>query len=147
MLDTIGDRLRGEGDGGRGQSEVIGVILLVAIAIVLAAVIGEIVFGLDIVQSGEQNVGPQISFSTETDGGELIIQHESGDKVETGELTVIGSQSGDFNVDWGDQDVNDEWTSGESITIPPNSGETVRIIWESSTSDESTVVFETEFSG
>jgi flagellin-like protein len=38
-----------DGDTGRGQSETIGVILFVAIVLVLAALVGQFVFGLTIV--------------------------------------------------------------------------------------------------
>ncbi|WP_276259162.1 type IV pilin [Haloglomus litoreum] len=139
---------------GRGQSEVIGVILTVAIVVVLAAVVGQYVFGLDIIQAGEQNVGPQISFDTtvESGSGDLIIEHQSGNSAETSELSIIGSDGtivskGDSSF-WTNENVGEEWTASESITIPSSElvpGETIRIIWESSTTGDSTVVMKYEY--
>ncbi len=137
--------------GSRGQSEVIGAILTVAIVVILGALVGQYVFGLDIIQAGEQNVGPQISFDTTVEGPDaLVIEHTSGNSAEVSELSVVGSKSNDFKVDWGTQGVtggdDDEWTASESITIDPDdSGETIRIIWESSTTGDSTVVLKYEY--
>jgi len=148
--------------GGRGQSEVIGAILTVAIVVILGALVGQYVFGLDIIQAGEQNVGPQISFDTtvESGSGDLIIEHQSGSSAETSELSITGSDGPDFvqkgNDDfWSDQGIGDEWTASESITLgldsgngatrDPKPGETIRIVWESSTTGDSTVVLKYEY--
>jgi flagellin-like protein len=139
--------------GGRGQSEVIGTILAVAIVVILGALVGQYVFGLDIIQAGEQNVGPQISFDTTIESnGDLVIRHESGNSAETSELTIIGSDGsivskGDSTF-WTNENVGEEWTASESITIPSSEltdGETIRIIWESSTTGDSTVVLKYEY--
>lgn len=138
-------RPNGWGSGERAQSEVTSVILMVAIAVVLAGAIGHMVFGLDIVQSGEQNVGPQIAFETTiNDAGDLVIEHQSGDNADTDELTVTRSEQFDPTIDWDGEGVEGEWEAGESIEIPVNDGETVRIIWQSSTSDETAVIFNHE---
>lgn len=143
---TGGSRRSVDGrDGDRGQSETIGVILLVAVVVVLAAGIGQFVFGLNIVQGGEQDIGPRISFETTVEDGDLVIRHSSGETTETDRLTVIGSETGTFDIDWADQDIGEEWTSGEALTITPQDGETVRIVWESSTTDDSTVILTYEF--
>jgi flagellin-like protein len=137
---------RDRGGNERAQSEVIGVILMTAIAVVLAAVIGQYVFGLDIIQGQEQAVGPQVSFDTTVEtNGDLTIEHVSGDSMDSDELTVVGSESGEIT---GVLNVGDEWTAGESITIPESDmtdPETIRIVWESSTTDDSTVVFKYEY--
>lgn len=137
----------GNRSGDRGQSEVIGVILLVAIVIVIAGAVAQFVFGIDIIQGKEQAVGPQISFKTTEMDGNLTIEHQSGNTVETAELTVVGTETGGFDVDWGGQDVGPEWTSGETIEIDPAPGETVRIVWESPTTGDSSVLLRYQVSG
>jgi flagellin-like protein len=141
------------GNENRSQSEVIGAILMTAIAVVLAAVISQYVFGINIIQSPEQSVGPQISFDTTVESdGNLTIRHQSGDRVDTTELNVTGSETGDFGVEWGNT-VRDEWTASESITLgadedsdeSPTDSETIRIIWESSTTDDSAVLLKYEY--
>jgi flagellin-like protein len=74
-------------------SPVIGVILMVAITVILAAVIGTFVLGL-----GDQvsNTSPTASFtfdfedSTPSDGNPdvLSITHDGGDKIDASQLTV-----------------------------------------------------------
>jgi flagellin-like protein len=137
--------------GGRGQSEVIGTILAVAVVVVLAAVIGQFVFGLDIIQNREQAVGPQVSFDTTVqDNGDLVIEHQSGNAVETDTLRVVGSESptpfSDSSGFW--DGVEPEWTASESITIPDSDlspGETVRIVWEAPQNDDSAVILRHEY--
>lgn len=69
----------------RGVSPVIGVILMVAITVILAAVIGAFVLGLgdDLGSSS----GPQAQLSFDGDADELTISHNGGDALEDAELT------------------------------------------------------------
>lgn len=130
----------------RGQSEVIGAVLLVALAIVVAAAASEFVFGLGIVTGGEQAVGPQVVFGTEVDDdGDLTIEHLGGDAVDNSTITILGSESGPIEYD-----VGDEWTSGETVTLDSDGldeGETIRIVWESPETDDSTVLLEYDYEG
>ena len=135
---------------GRGQSEVIGVILATSIAVVLATVIGQYVFGIDIVQSPEQSVGPQASFDTTVENDDdLTVRHMSGDRVDLNEVAVRGSDHGEFDGSVFDPVGGDgEWTASESITLDSGRltpGETIRITWKSSTTDDSTVLLRYEY--
>jgi archaeal flagellin N-terminal-like domain len=134
----------------RGQSEVIGVILATSITVVLAAVIGQYVFGIDIIQSPEQSVGPQASFDTTVESdGDLRVRHMSGDRIDLDKVTVTGSEHGDFDDSVLDPvDDDGEWTASEPITLDSGNlttGETVRITWQSSSTDDSTVLLEYEY--
>ncbi|WP_411967036.1 type IV pilin [Haloferax sp. YSSS75] len=112
-------------------SPVIGVILMVAITVILAAVIGTFVLGL-----GDQvgNTAPQASFafdytnnSTHTDtnsleGDQLVITHESGDQIEGARLSVAisGASTGaDGSVTQASDkpDIPDPISAGKSITV------------------------------
>jgi flagellin-like protein len=120
-------------------SPVIGVILMVAITVILAAVIGTFVLGLgDQVQS----TTPQTQFTFDEASGsnpDLTITHDGGDKVgaENMNLSITGgSIGGDVCQDAGGTDSwpNSEISAGDSCTVGNSelsSGETVRVTWES----------------
>ena len=134
-------------------SPVIGVILMVAITVILAAVIGTFVLGL-----GEQvqSTSPQASFSFDfnaeasdssivddstsdaqlandddnTNDGTLDITHDGGDSVEDTQLSITdGSTTID---DSGFSSWSDNVGAGSTESITVDDGDTVRIIWESS---------------
>lgn len=112
----------------RGQSEVTGTILLVAIAIVLGAVVGGYVFN---VTQNESTVTPQASFTYDYDESaeELTITHDSGDKFESANVKFVKKEgSGSINE-------LDSWptevTSGDSTklgNIKP--GDVILVVWE-----------------
>jgi flagellin-like protein len=84
-------------------SPVIGVILMVAITVILAAVIGTFVLGLgDQVQS----TSPQASFQFDynnvsaTPGDTLVVTHDGGDSIPAGQLnaSVSGAHANDASA-------------------------------------------------
>ncbi|WP_148413204.1 type IV pilin [Haloferax sp. KTX1] len=126
-------------------SPVIGVILMVAITVILAAVIGTFVLGL-----GEQTAtAPQASFSfdyNQSSADYLNITHESGGAIDSDQLNIttgVGIYAPDEAT--GDAAESRTWTAlngdtqtdvtaGTSVTIIPEDGEslsdqTVRIVW------------------
>ncbi|ELZ53842.1 hypothetical protein C465_00534 [Halorubrum distributum JCM 9100] len=111
------------------MSPVIGVILMVAITVILAAVIGTFVLGL-----GDQlgDTAPQASFTIESNSTDNItVTKTGGQAIEGSDLVVsVDGQRGD-NFGSGD------WQSGErrnaSISsISPSGDATVRIIHDPS---------------
>lgn len=132
----------------RGQSEVIGTILMVSIALIVAAGAAQFVFGIDIVRLGPPEAGPQVSFGTDEVGDDLVVEHQSGDalEMETLTFTVDGEDaSGDVEADIG---ADDTWTSGEEVTVEDvEPGQTVRIVWNAPDSDESTYLLVHEYDG
>ncbi|POG56004.1 type IV pilin [Haloferax marisrubri] len=122
-------------------SPVIGVILMVAITVILAAVIGTFVLGL-----GDQvgDTAPQASFSFDYDDTtpQLVITHESGEAIDPARLTIIGGglddvwpdadTGSDDNVDAGDSTT---FGSGDSLSV--SSGDTIRIVWTSESGSNS----------
>ncbi|WP_226012807.1 type IV pilin [Halomicrobium salinisoli] len=130
-------------------SPVIGVILMVAITVILAAVIATFVLGL-----GDQvsNTSPQTSFSfdyaegdcrtddcsgdSERDGG-LDIIHDGGENIEAGELYVRGATDSAENGDWttagaGNYGEGSVISAGSGITVDVANGDTIRVVWEPS---------------
>jgi flagellin-like protein len=130
-------------------SPVIGVILMVAITVILAAVIATFVLGL-----GDQvsNTAPQASFSFDWDGqsggggAELTIQHSGGDTIQANRLYVRGDKG-----TGGGESTGDTWDSyssgmnsgtsqvsaGKRATINVGHDAEIDIVWESTSGQDS----------
>lgn len=148
----------------RGVSPVIGVILMVAITVILAAVIGTFVLGLgDSIESS-----PQASWNIESvnlndgDGTNdgVKITHQGGATIDQSDLKVsIGgsdaydSDNGGTQADWNapTNDWGTDTSAGDVLELNENenaivSGDTtVRIIWESPNSDETQILRQASF--
>ncbi|ELZ59567.1 MULTISPECIES: type IV pilin [unclassified Haloferax] len=128
----------------RAVSPVIGVILMVAITVILAAVIGTFVLGL-----GDQvgDTAPQASFTFDYDGQtELTITHESGAQIDGDLVTIAGNvnvtDAGDANK-WSSLG-SDTISAGESVVVQDDTasdgfenGDTVRVVWTSQSGSNS----------
>ncbi|WP_332898600.1 type IV pilin N-terminal domain-containing protein [Haladaptatus sp. CMSO5] len=131
-------------------SPVIGVILMVAITVILAAVIGTFVLNL-----GDQvgDSAPQAKFSFDYDGsstatddygistgdGLLSITHESGDKITASDLRIVGSTPADDQV-WSDATGASTFvTAGKSIDIRVNNDDSLRLIFDDGSGDTATI--------
>ncbi|KYH27934.1 hypothetical protein HAPAU_06090 [Halalkalicoccus paucihalophilus] len=82
------------GEADRGVSPVIGAILMVAITVILAAVIGAFVLGLG--NGLGEGSGPQAQLSISGDADNVTISHNGGDTIENAELK--GSAIGEGTV-------------------------------------------------
>ncbi|RDZ54925.1 type IV pilin [Haloferax sp. Atlit-6N] len=111
-------------------SPVIGVILMVAITVILAAVIGTFVLGL----GGQTATAPQASFSFDynnnsanvggndgVNGDVLKITHESGSQIASARLSVAISGAVDG------AGTSKSFTTGPDIPDPMNAGKTIEI--------------------
>ena len=82
----------------RGVSPVIGVILMVAITVILAAVIGTFVLGLGD-SLGDSQPTAQLSVDITPDdtgdGAVIEIEHGGGDTIDTGALRVVVTSGSD----------------------------------------------------
>lgn len=143
-------------------SPVIGVILMVAITVILAAVIATFVLGL-----GEQvqDVAPSTSFSAELDtnadeyddwnvnasgtgDGILEIRHSGGPTIDAGTLSVIGSSASEGSNTTGGPLVDGKWnasdtlSAGDTISLWVEDGDRIEIIWESNGDSARLATFE-----
>lgn len=92
-LKTLKQKISGLHSGeDRGVSPVIGVILMVAITVILAAVIGAFVLGLG---DGLGDTGPQASLSFSEEDGTVTVTHQGGDSL-GGDAEVVGGNGGDL---------------------------------------------------
>jgi len=116
-------------DDNRAVSPVIGVILMVAITVILAAVIGGFVLGLgDSLQSA-----PQAQLDAGAAGNsDLEISHNGGDAIVAGDLTITvngGSSTTLDNANAG-YGTEDEFAVGETAQtdIGVSDGDRIRVI-------------------
>jgi len=115
----------------RAVSPVVGVALLIAITVILAAVIGGVVLGLG-TSSAE---APQASLQFEYDDGEndLTIHHQGGDKLNADHIEV---RSGANTAD-----LNDDLSAGGSDTVDiAIDGERINVVWMDPNSNDETVL-------
>jgi len=124
-------------------SPVIGVILMVAITVILAAVIATFVLGL-----GDQvsNTAPQASFSFDYDstGPSLDITHDGGDTIQGNELYVRG---GGNDLEWqSGLGGSTEVRAGNSVTLGSggsgsvSASDTIRVVYEAEEGDNSATI-------
>ncbi|NHN40107.1 type IV pilin [Halorubellus sp. JP-L1] len=123
-------------------SPVIGVILMVAITVILAAVIGAFVLGI----GGSQEQVPQASWEWTNDtadgtncgsasGGAssvpVSVAHTGGDSVNDDDLAIGGQ----------DCDNDDAITAGDSLHVTDvDPGTTVNLVWKSPSSDDTSII-------
>jgi flagellin-like protein len=135
----------------RAVSPVIGVILMVAITVILAAVIGTFVLGLG------QNVQstPQASFNFDfgdngTDSTIVNVTHNGGDALQLGDNTntvrIVSTNSSASDYKWLGSDTSyDLNSSGATISAGTTAsdydygsgGETVRVVWTGTNNESS----------
>jgi flagellin-like protein len=126
-------------------SPVIGVILMVAITVILAAVIATFVLGL-----GEQvsDMAPQASFSFDTQNNtdniddfdspnadkNVTVTHAGGATLNADQVAISGSSVYDSKQYFGQSSgtpfgENSEISSGDSATIGANNSDSISIVW------------------
>jgi flagellin-like protein len=115
-------------------SPVIGVILMVAITVILAAVIATFVLGL-----GDQvsETAPQASFGFDydSDNSEVIITHSGGATLDPARVNVVANDNSDTSNPWAGVS---EISAGDSYTVTGVSDTTeLSVTWQSSTGEQS----------
>ncbi|WP_254274322.1 type IV pilin [Haloarcula marina] len=138
-------------------SPVIGVILMVAITVILAAVIASFVLGLG---DQAQQTTPQASFAFDYDGdatgysasnGVLSVTHDGGDTIQGNSLYIRGDgwvsaqasgprvylADGNETQTWNDAEGTTDVSAGSSITASLSNDYEVRIIYEPPEGDNS----------
>ncbi|MFQ3319124.1 MAG: flagellin-like protein [Natronomonas sp.] len=119
-------------DDERAVSPVIGVILMVAITVILAAVIGTFVLGLG---DQVQETSPNAQWDWDGDAAsDVEVTHESGDTVAPARLEVSGTGTTECSGagPWNGLNSESKITAGASCTITSaTSGDTLRLVWTS----------------
>ena len=132
----------------RGVSPVIGVILMVAITVILAAVIGAFVLELGSSVATEQ---PQASFDFEVDGSNATVTHQGGSEIDNSSISVVLNKS---YYNWSDADgiitagesMDSSNMSMDSSNTSTYSGgaDTVQVVWNGE-NGQSAVLAERDF--
>ena len=133
-------------------SPVIGVILMVAITVILAAVIASFVLNL----GGNTSAAPTVSFDFEysedstldasdnddfmntSTGGNLDITHNSGDSIRASRITILDEE--DASKSGGDLFSDTQISSGNSAEIEVDSDDTIRIVYTDDSGEDSTTL-------
>lgn len=130
-------------------SPVIGVILMVAITVILAAVIGTFVLGLG---DQLQQTSPQASFGFSYSDETLTVTHNGGDGIDGNQLYLRGDIEGDESWFTASNDQLDRVTAGDSVTVgdnganyeweesAPDDGASIRVVWLSPDGDRSSTL-------
>jgi flagellin-like protein len=120
-------------------SPVIGVILMVAITVILAAVIAAFVLGL----GDTNNPTPNVSFDYDYNesGNNLSVTVTSGDEFDSSRVSFAGD-SDEAGQNWSATDIDigttivTDVTAGDDVTLTGvEADETVRIVFESEGGD------------
>jgi len=121
-------------------SPVIGVILMVAITVILAAVIGAFVLGI----GSNQEAAPQASIAFAYDqpvADNFTVTHDGGESVELDKLSISGAVN-ESNCGMG----SDTAYAGDNMLKSPSckytSGQTITITWTASSGDSSQILKE-----
>jgi len=140
----------------RAVSPVIGVILMVSITVILAAVIGTFVLGLGTqVQQSAPTANFEFSYTpgsdgtftdsdaTGTDGDQFTVEHTSGQSMDRSRVVVQveGTEVGESS-DWSDTtiSVGSSFSYTEDGTAALEAGDTIRIVWNSPNGETSNTV-------
>jgi len=120
----------------RAVSPVVGVALLIAITVILAAVIGGVVLGL----GSSSAEAPQASLQFEYNSGDLTISHEGGDELKQKNVILRGNTTANFNQDL---------AAGESMTKSTtlSAGDEVSVVWQDPNSNDEAVIGTFEYNG
>ena len=139
------------------MSPVIGVILMVAITVILAAVIGTFVLGLgDQVQTTAPSASFNFDYTDHSGNDLLVISHNGGDTIAPGKLSVKSDIDFDYNKTGGwdgstyasrtfsQMGYSNDVQAGTSVTVGNVDLETatVRVIWSAESGDSSAVLGE-----
>ncbi|WP_430503972.1 type IV pilin [Haloparvum sp. PAK95] len=134
----------------RAVSPVIGVILMVAITVILAAVIGTFVLGLG---DSLSETSPQATYDWSQSGDgpiELTLEHTGGDSIDGERVSLAGAGSNStLGTVW---QSGDAISAGDSVVInndsfsgtPVSTGAEFRVVWSSAEGGSSSVLTEYE---
>jgi flagellin-like protein len=110
--------------GTRAVSPVIGVILMVAITVILAAVIATFVLGI----GDSTEATPTAQFGFDYDGSTVTVTHEGGDTIDSARLSITGPGTA--------TQFSGDVTAGSTGSMSGVSqGNTIRVVWESEGGD------------
>lgn len=150
------NQLLAGGDDERAATPVVGIVLMVAVAVILAGLIAPELLNLTR-QSGEAGPTAVIQFdydssvdpsTTDSWGntkqaghtGLLTFSHESGEPIPAGRLTLVGVTDLPNNAFTASDLGTSDFDKGDTLTVWVNEGDTVRVVWDSREGTKTTAV-------
>ena len=130
----VGNRLAGDETG---VSPVVGVILMVAITVILAAAAGSFVLGLG---DATGAAPPQVSIECNLDDD--VITHQGGDDLEGDRLDVLNAGSGSESIDSGTYTAGDELVNDATVSPDPTIDGDEQIRWNNPDGSDSQIIAE-----
>jgi flagellin-like protein len=128
-----GSKLIGE----RGVSPVVATVVVVAVVVILASVIG--VYTSDIVEKATQEPAPQASFSFLQNGNAVTVTHDAGDSIPADEVVV---SAGGTEQKWSAVSSGSTISAGRTAQLTVSGKTDVQVIWRPDSSDRSAVLAE-----
>ena len=121
----------------RAVSPVIGVILMVAITVILAAVVGSFVLGL----AGDvSEAAPTAQIDFEYNDPNVVLTHEGGSSFSVDRVRLVGPETDDdlSGSNW-DGTVSAGDSTGNINIEDESEGNTLRLVWQGSGGSSSTI--------
>ena len=124
----------------RAVSPVVGVALLIAIAVILAAVIGAVVLGLG--TGGVETPQAQLQGDYDEDAGTLNVTHNGGEPISADHVVFVDEQGNEAEL-------SDDLTAGTTADLedddfdghnPLENEETITLLWQDPNSNSETVL-------
>jgi flagellin-like protein len=127
-LDRLTENTRVRGTD-RAVSPVVGVALLIAITVILAAVIGFVV--LDTTVSTTDAPTARLTFEN-LENGKATVTHEGGDELDPTNVYVrVDRASGsDSEKELANKDVGETFNTGDTFFIAADPGDTIIVYWD-----------------
>jgi len=126
-----------------GAVVVVGLIGLLVVTVIGAAVVGSFVLGVGS-SGGAEAAVPQAEFAVEETADGVRIVHEGGDSIDTARLAVVvdgsATQATGYDGTGGDGTFDPE----ESLAVTADSGSTVQLVWTPPDSDDGDVLLSYE---
>ena len=124
--------------GDRAVSPVVGVALLIAITVILAAVLGGVVLGMGIGPAD----APQATLSFQVQDGDILVIHEGGDRLAADEIVIRDASGSEYSLAGGDlvSGERDAIEDADGNTVGPDDVDRISVVWQDPASDSESVM-------
>jgi len=114
------------GSDDRAVSPVIGVILMVAVTVILAAVVSMLVLGMG--QNVNNNPQATFSFDYNSANHNVTITHDGGDTLDASRVSILNDNTSVNSIDpWS---ASGKLAAGSSTAIKGYAGDTIKVVWQ-----------------
>lgn len=134
------NRNRNQRSDERAVTPVVGVALLIAITVILAAVVGNVVLGVGVGPAE----APQATLSFDVVDGEVVVVHEGGEQLRSGEIVIRDTSGVEYYLET-DLVTGERGTvvdaNGEPLDLDATSVERLTVVWQGGDSERVLATF------